>query len=744
MNILATVNLDGIVEFPTSHTTNQNNNVMYRSSFSNDQETESVRDGAEIRKHTQSVDQTAYNSQQQQPLQHMQGGNKYSSAIDFDKTNSTTHSINNKMWLPQFNMTASSIQSKQSVRVSQEPYMKTPNQYLKKGNNHERNYGDLYENKSNYTPEMHQSKPRTFGNIANPSMTTHSMNSAPNQSNGMQNPNTDSTRSNTFYSKETMSKNSQGQNISDKLKILKSSTKMRPNNATHSPMSQNAYNERPIANKVSTLSDYNPTINTNDFDRFLNEKKVPEGGIAHIRPPRAHEFSDVPSHASLGTEMLPSTNSELDESQSESRYRYSQNSVKSIDTKNRKGSFSQKKPPMKNRKNRTEMRERPSSIDARSDGNDSGSEKCLTPEAKWKQILTDIQKKSNWEKQFKACNTIKDFSSEHPKFFSSSDASFSEIMNELSKLCNSLRTQLSRNALGTFAIIFDNLGKKVDGIMGDVIPMLLKKAADTNAFIAEEAEKALVRACENCSETKIITAALSLSKVKVNGVKEKILVAINTIIEKLADRVKTFKEKDRMISFMASSMNEAALEVRNAAKSGFLIMKAILPDRDFEKLIMRSTSEKDYAKVVDFLDRESTQSDKFNITNGNSTKGTFYYNKTRMSKMSKQSSTSDYGELEDNTVSSSKKQKGFGKSASKGNTSKMSTHSSGYGKSQSNFEIIDKDTLTRFSEIIIKFDDNDWKKRVAGLKSLSNFIQEEEKLINKSKKFYQIIDVLVQ
>ena len=152
---------------------------------------------------------------------------------------------------------------------------------------------------------------------------------------------------------------------------------------------------------------------------------------------------------------------------------------------------------MKNRKNNTEIvSDRPSSIDARSN-DDSMSEKMLSPEGEWKHILSDIQKKNNWEKQFKACNTIKDFSSENPKFFNASDAYFSEIMNELSILCNSLRTQLSRNALGTFAVVFENLGKRVDCILDNVIPMLLKKAADTNAFIAEEAEKALVKACEN-------------------------------------------------------------------------------------------------------------------------------------------------------------------------------------------------------------------------------------------------------
>ena len=42
------------------------------------------------------------------------------------------------------------------------------------------------------------------------------------------------------------------------------------------------------------------------------------------------------------------------------------------------------------------------------------------------------------------------------------------------------------------------------------------------------------------------------------------------------------------------------------------------------------------------------------------------------------------------------------------------------------------------------FEETDFKKRIAGLKALSSFIQEEEKLINKSKKFFKIVDVLVK
>lgn len=227
-----------------------------------------------------------------------------------------------------------------------------------------------------------------------------------------------------------------------------------------------------------------------------------------------------------------------------------------------------------------------------------------------------------------------------------------------------------------------------------------------------------------------------------NGVKEKILVALNTVIEKLQEKFKNLKDKEKVIAFLAAGMNEAALDVRNAAKSGFMILKNSMSNSEFERLVMRSTSNKDYSKVIDFIEKESTSTDKFMITNGISTKGTFYYNKTRMSKMSKQSNAGDYGDLE-STVTMSKAPVSKPEKAKSPISKKATTSSSGYGNS-TNFELISNDIMDKFNDIVKKFEENDFKKRIAGLKSLSSFIQEEEKLINKSKKFFQIIDVIVQ
>lgn len=203
-----------------------------------------------------------------------------------------------------------------------------------------------------------------------------------------------------------------------------------------------------------------------------------------------------------------------------------------------------------------------------------------------------------------------------------------------------------------------------------------------------------------------MNAALSLSKTKTNGVKEKILIAINTIIDKLQEKILLSKDKEKIVSFLSSGMNEAAQEVRNAAKSGFLILKNCLSEHDFEKLVLKSTSDRDYAKVIDFLGKESTTTDKFSITNGISTKGTFYYNKTRMSKMSKQpTEKGDFGDLE-STVQSFKADSS--KVIKTPLMKKESSASSGYGK-QSNFELISPDIMDRFNDIIKLFDENDWK-----------------------------------
>lgn len=90
------------------------------------------------------------------------------------------------------------------------------------------------------------------------------------------------------------------------------------------------------------------------------------------------------------------------------------------------------------------------------------------------------------------------------------------------------------------------------------------------------------------------------------------------------------KENDKLISLMASYLNDACPEVRATAKSGFgALTQAIMGKHDLERLLQRVLNETQYKKVRDLLDQMdsngfsghpsgSTQAD-FLITNAHAT-----------------------------------------------------------------------------------------------------------------------------
>lgn len=348
-------------------------------------------------KHLQSADHTVYsqNFQKQSTMLDDRPRMNHFGHQNMDNNNLTTNSIGGKVWMPGFNMTASSIKSEQSVRISKEPIMQTPVQYTSKVNNDRRNIPVSVEKTLNYTPEMHNSKPRTFGNAQNPSMTAHSMNVM-------------STKMNSMHQSASKGGVSQNDYYEDTRSINGGASEYNSNN-TRKNRPMDYQSERPLMNGQNSIPSKGP-----------------------IKPVN----SGVSAKSSLHSEAMHTGFSGFDEDTlSESRqHRYSVNSNKSLESRNRaKNSMSQKKPPLKTRKNRNEGSEKALSIDARED-EDAVSDKVLTPDAQWKKVLTDIQKKNDWERQFKACNTIKDFSAEHPKFFKSTDPFFGEIMSELSVL----------------------------------------------------------------------------------------------------------------------------------------------------------------------------------------------------------------------------------------------------------------------------------------------------------------------
>jgi hypothetical protein len=166
----------------------------------------------------------------------------------------------------------------------------------------------------NYTPEVHQAKPRAFGNSNNPSLTTHSMNMAPVKMNSM--------GSSGFRGS--------GSQIE-------------------------SYNENGGTGNIPMMTDYNNPFMNKLIDDNSSEKQI--AGIDSIIPSKGPikpiPYPGISAQASLKSETIPSGLENFDDDNlSENRqHRYSQHSNKSLESRNRnKNSMSQKKPPSKSQK----------------------------------------------------------------------------------------------------------------------------------------------------------------------------------------------------------------------------------------------------------------------------------------------------------------------------------------------------------------------------------------------------------
>ena len=115
----------------------------------------------------------------------------------------------------------------------------------------------------------------------------------------------------------------------------------------------------------------------------------------------------------------------------------------------------------------------------------------------------------------------------------------------------------------TLSVMFAELPPRdVDQHMDTVMPTLLKRSTDTNHFISAEAEKTLITICNNCTETRVFTSLQSLT-LKSNAYKEKICLFYTVLIERLAHKLKNFRDLERLVQTIVRFLSEGAIEVRN-------------------------------------------------------------------------------------------------------------------------------------------------------------------------------------
>lgn len=173
-------------------------------------------------------------------------------------------------------------------------------------------------------------------------------------------------------------------------------------------------------------------------------------------------------------------------------------------------------------------------------------EPLANPESQLRPAIEAL-KSSDWSKTFEACNIIKRGVLFHKNLFSHPSPMTAQIFKDIVKAVDSLRSQVAKNACLTLCTMFSELAPRdTDSHIETVMATIIKRSTDTNQFISDSAEKTLIAICNNCTETRVFSA-LQAQAMKSAVYKERICLCYTVLIERLAHKLKNFRDLERLV-----------------------------------------------------------------------------------------------------------------------------------------------------------------------------------------------------
>jgi len=226
-------------------------------------------------------------------------------------------------------------------------------------------------------------------------------------------------------------------------------------------------------------------------------------------------------------------------------------------------------------------------------------------------VLRDGDREGDWASQFEAINTLRRLFAAQP-----AGAPDIAILSHLHSLnlqliafSDSLRSALAKNASMAFREMFVTLGKHMEADLDLIVPMLIKKSAETNGFIADEANRALMAMAASVSEGRVICALAACASHRNPQARAKAAIHLSRALESMGwRRVLQMKELDKVVQAFGALNSEGLSETRSATRHGLVSLIresrgqcADVQER-LERLLRRQLSEKDRRKLMDAVD----------------------------------------------------------------------------------------------------------------------------------------------
>ena len=226
------------------------------------------------------------------------------------------------------------------------------------------------------------------------------------------------------------------------------------------------------------------------------------------------------------------------------------------------------------------------------------------PEVEFQSCL-ESSKAQDWASNFDTLNMIRRLLRHHPGVFLAQTSLHAIVLNVI-RMADSLRSSLAKNSLIVISEMSQALKRALDMEMDVLAALLLRKCADTNVFISQEAGKAMVSVCSNCTGSRVAASMLGqASFAKSAAMKAKIATGFQLVFDRSAGFLHKVKDLDRVITLLAGYLSDAGQEVRANSRAALQALKgAYGMEGEFDRMVERTLSEGMARKVKEIMAQE--------------------------------------------------------------------------------------------------------------------------------------------
>jgi hypothetical protein len=202
-----------------------------------------------------------------------------------------------------------------------------------------------------------------------------------------------------------------------------------------------------------------------------------------------------------------------------------------------------------------------------------------------------------------------------------------QIVMLLTSFVNNLRSTLSKNAIICYDDLFKNIGRVIDSDLELIVPSLMKKTAEANHFINNEAEKTLLTIVRNSNPEKVIVSILRFSDQKSASIRASSAMLLNECVEIYQASIFRSKEIGKLLNCICRFLNDSSFESRRWGRlMAYNLSNMSNSPAEFDNILRRHLSDSKYKEFKEAAKKNPSQAT--TPTNSATTTRIFFRNKS--------------------------------------------------------------------------------------------------------------------